>query len=77
MRLWVDVHVNVNVACGDGHGRQVAIRAVPNRQDFYTRLTQGGSHEKFDNELGRWLTSLDGLVLRLKAFLSEGHYGTV
>ncbi|KAM5534518.1 hypothetical protein V8D89_011850 [Ganoderma adspersum] len=55
----------------------VAIRAVPNRQDFYTRLTQGGSHEKFDDELGRWLTSLNGLVLRLKAFLSEGHYGTV
>lgn len=50
---------------------------MPNRQDFYARLTQGGSHEKFDNELSRWLASLDGLVLRLKAFLSEGYYGTV
>ncbi|PIL24840.1 hypothetical protein GSI_12726 [Ganoderma sinense ZZ0214-1] len=55
----------------------LAIRAVPNRQDFYARLEQGGSHEKFDDELRRWLSSLDGLVLRLKAFLSEGHYGTV
>ncbi|KAI1790220.1 glycolipid transfer protein [Ganoderma leucocontextum] len=55
----------------------LAIRAVPSRHDFYARLTQGGSHEKFDNELTTWLASLDGLVLRLKAFLSEGHYGTV
>ena len=50
---------------------------MPSRHDFYNRLTQGGSHEKFDHELTKWLSSLEALVLRLKAFLSEGHYGTV
>ncbi|EJF64353.1 glycolipid transfer protein [Dichomitus squalens] len=55
----------------------VAIMAVPSRHDFYNRLAQGGSHEKFDDALTRWLASLDALVLRLKAFLSEGRYGTV
>ena len=56
---------------------QVAIRAVPHRRDFYARLTQGGSHEKFDGELTRWLDALDALLARLKAFLTQGGYGTV
>ena len=56
---------------------QVAIRAVPHRRDFYARLAQGGSHEKFDGELTRWLDALDALVARLRAFLAEGGYGTV
>ncbi|KAI8996458.1 glycolipid transfer protein [Trametes punicea] len=55
----------------------VAIRAVPHRRDFYARITQGGSHEKFDNELTKWLAGLEGIVHRLKTFLVEGGYGRV
>jgi len=55
----------------------VAIRAVPYRQDFYNRLTQGGSHEKFDAELTKWLVGLDTIVNRLKTFLEQGGHGRV
>ncbi|KAH9851969.1 glycolipid transfer protein [Lenzites betulinus] len=55
----------------------VAIRAVPHRHDFYARITQGGSHEKFDSELTKWLAGLEALVVRLKAFLEQGGYGRV
>ncbi|KAI9062778.1 glycolipid transfer protein [Trametes sanguinea] len=55
----------------------VAIRAVPHRRDFYARITQGGSHEKFDDELTKWLAGLEVIVLRLKAFLEEGSYGRI
>ncbi len=55
----------------------MAIRAVPHRQDFYARLTQGGSHDKFDDELRKWLAGLEGIILRLKGFLGEGDYGTI
>ncbi|KAI0630481.1 glycolipid transfer protein [Trametes polyzona] len=55
----------------------VAIRAVPNRRDFYSRITQGGSHEKFDNELTKWLAGLEAIVVRLKAYLEHGGYGRV
>ncbi|KAH9951095.1 glycolipid transfer protein, partial [Amylocystis lapponica] len=55
----------------------VAIRAVPHRTDFYNRLTQGGSHEKFDTELTKWLAGLDIIVMRMKDFLEQGGYGNV
>ncbi|GBE86703.1 glycolipid transfer protein [Sparassis latifolia] len=55
----------------------VAIRAVPHRRDFYIRLTQGGSHEKFDAELTKWLAGLETIVMRMKAFLENGGYGRV
>ncbi|KAI0718032.1 glycolipid transfer protein [Cerioporus squamosus] len=55
----------------------VAIRAVPHRQDFYARLAQGGSHEKFDTELTKWLAGLEVIILRMKDFLAQGDYGTV
>ncbi|PCH44573.1 glycolipid transfer protein [Wolfiporia cocos MD-104 SS10] len=55
----------------------VAIRAIPHRHDFYTRIAQGGSHEKFDVELAKWLTGLEVIVKRLKDFLQQGGYGTV
>ena len=56
---------------------QVAIRAVPHRRDFYARLTQGGSEEKFDGELTKWLGALEGIVSRMRGFLAEGRYGTI
>ncbi|OBZ73751.1 putative protein PLEKHA9 [Grifola frondosa] len=55
----------------------VAIRAVPHRRDFYNRITQGGSHEKFDDELTKWLAGLDAIVSHMKVFLEEGHYGRI
>lgn len=55
----------------------MAIRAVPHRSDFYNRIAQGGSHEKFDAELAKWLVGLEVIVLRMKTFLEQGGYGRV
>jgi len=55
----------------------VAIRAVPYRHDFYQRIAQGGSMEKLDMELAKWLAGLDVIVKRISAFLDEGNYGKV
>jgi hypothetical protein len=56
---------------------QVAIHAVPRREDFFTRIAQGGSKEKLHIELAKWLVALDAFVIRLSAFLREGNYGCV
>ncbi|KAF9255010.1 glycolipid transfer protein [Marasmius fiardii PR-910] len=55
----------------------VAIRAVPHRADFFTCIAQGGSQEKLDTELRKWLDGLGGLVQRIKTFLEAGGYGRV
>ncbi|KAK0443498.1 glycolipid transfer protein domain-containing protein [Armillaria borealis] len=55
----------------------VALRAVPHRQDFYSRIAQGAPHDKLDEEMRRWLAGLDGIVQRLKEFLKQGGFGTV
>ncbi|KAF8991891.1 glycolipid transfer protein domain-containing protein [Cyathus striatus] len=39
----------------------VAIRAVPRRRDFYACIAQGGSVEKLDEELAKWLAGLEKL----------------
>jgi len=56
---------------------QLAITAVPSRSDFYRRISQGGSHEKLDAELEKWLKGLNQIVVHMKRFLEEGGYGTV
>ena len=56
---------------------QLAIRAVPCRSEFYRRLSQGGSQEKFDTELAKWLNSLDQIIDHMKRFLDEGGHGSV
>jgi hypothetical protein len=56
---------------------QVALRAVPSRPDFYARISQGGSIEKLDTELAKWLVGLDSLVKHISAFLEQGGYGKV
>jgi len=56
---------------------QVAIHAVPRRDDFFTRIAGGGSIDKLHIELAKWLAALDALVIRLSAFLIEGSYGRV
>ncbi|KAI0294494.1 glycolipid transfer protein [Multifurca ochricompacta] len=55
----------------------VAIHAVPRRSEFFTRIAEGGSVEKLDAELAKWLTALDALAIRLSAFLKDGNYGHV
>ncbi|KZT00574.1 glycolipid transfer protein [Laetiporus sulphureus 93-53] len=55
----------------------LAMRAIPNRRDFYDRITQGGSHKKFDAELAKWLVGLETIVKRMRAFLEQGGYGKV
>jgi hypothetical protein len=55
----------------------VAIHAVPRRDDFFTRIAQGGTIEKLHIELAKWLAALDALVIRLSAFLIEGNFGRV
>ncbi|PBK83891.1 glycolipid transfer protein [Armillaria gallica] len=55
----------------------VALRAVPHRKDFYSRIAQGAPHDKLDEEMRRWLAGLDGIVQRLKEYLKQGGFGTV
>ncbi|EGN96942.1 hypothetical protein SERLA73DRAFT_140796 [Serpula lacrymans var. lacrymans S7.3] len=55
----------------------VAVRAVPHRHDFYARISQGGSTEKLDVELTKWLAGLALIVKRIKTFLEDGGYGRV
>ncbi|KAG7096113.1 hypothetical protein E1B28_006787 [Marasmius oreades] len=55
----------------------VAIRAVPRRSDFFSCIAQGGSKEKLDVELRKWLDGLDGIVQRVSKFLKDGGYGRV
>lgn len=56
---------------------QVAIRAVPRRNDFYNHIAQGGSVDKLDEEMAKWLTALEAIVIRMSAFLKGGGYGNV
>ncbi|KAK2467172.1 hypothetical protein APHAL10511_000721 [Amanita phalloides] len=55
----------------------VAMRAVPRRRDFYARLAEGGSPERLDAMLRKWLDSLEVLVTHMRNFLEGGHYGRV
>jgi hypothetical protein len=56
---------------------QVAIRAVPYRSDFYDRIAQGGSKDKLDVELSKWLQGLDSIVSRIRSFIEDGGFGKV
>jgi hypothetical protein len=53
------------------------MRAVPNRAEFYRRISQGGSQEELDDALAKWLEGLSMIVARVKSFLHDGGYGTV
>ncbi|KAI0046020.1 glycolipid transfer protein [Auriscalpium vulgare] len=55
----------------------LAIRAVPYRNDFYTKIAEGGDVEKLDAEMTKWLVALDVIVKRITAFLTAGGYGRV
>ncbi|KDR81328.1 hypothetical protein GALMADRAFT_116294 [Galerina marginata CBS 339.88] len=55
----------------------VAIRAVPHRHDFYAKISQGGSVEKLDTELEKWLGGLERIVKHVSTFLEQGGYGRV
>ncbi|KAG6864263.1 hypothetical protein C0991_011004 [Blastosporella zonata] len=55
----------------------LAIRAIPRRADFYACLAQGGSVEKLDEELAKWLVGLSDIVEHASTFLADGGYGKV
>jgi len=55
----------------------LAIRAVPHRSDFFTRLAEGADQAKLSAELEKWLTALEAIVERMSAFLADGGYGRV
>jgi len=55
----------------------VAIHAVPRRDDFFTRVAEGGSVEKLETEMAKWLVALEALHIRLTAFLEDGNHGRV
>ncbi|PPQ97827.1 LOW QUALITY PROTEIN: hypothetical protein CVT26_012933 [Gymnopilus dilepis] len=55
----------------------VAIRAVPRRDDFYAKISQGGSIPKLDLEMAKWLEALERIVTHMSAFLAQGGYGRV
>ncbi|KIM39411.1 hypothetical protein M413DRAFT_446928 [Hebeloma cylindrosporum] len=55
----------------------VAIRAVPRRDDFLTRIAQGGSIEKLNVELSKWLEGLERIVKHVSSFLEGGGHGKV
>ncbi|KAH8111774.1 glycolipid transfer protein [Phellopilus nigrolimitatus] len=56
---------------------QVALRACPRRHDFFTRIAEGGSQEKLDEELARWLSALDVIVQRMERFYEMGGHGKI
>ncbi|KAF4622224.1 hypothetical protein D9613_008968 [Agrocybe pediades] len=55
----------------------VAIRAVPRRDDFLSRIAQGSSVDKLNVELARWLEGLEKIVQHTSIFLERGGYGKV
>lgn len=59
------------------YNNQVAILAVPRRNEFYMRIAQGGSIEKLDVELGKWLYGLESIVKHVTDFLERGGHGKV
>ncbi len=51
--------------------------AIPRRDDFFTRLAEGGSLEKLNTEMAKWLAAIDVFVIRISSFLEDGNYGRV
>jgi hypothetical protein len=50
---------------------------VPRRDAFFNCIAEGGSLEKLDIEMAKWLAAIDTLVIRISAFLRDGDYGHV
>jgi hypothetical protein len=50
---------------------------VPRRDVFYNCIAEGGSIEKLDIEMTKWLAAIDTLVIRISGFLKDGDYGVV
>lgn len=56
---------------------QVALRATPRRKDFFERIAQGGSQEKLDLELARWLAGLEIILQHMIDFYAMGGHGDI
>lgn len=48
------------------------MKACPYRADLYAKL---GTPDKVDVELEKWLTALEGIVVRIQKFYEKGNYG--
>lgn len=46
------------------------MKACPYRKDFYAKL--GSPPEKVDEELKKWLDSLDAIIKRMQGFYEAG-----
>lgn len=68
------------IAPADAVHLQVAMKACPYRQDFFSKLSAdpaGGpsvQSDELDEELNNWLASLDAIVTRLQTFYEVGGY---
>ena len=56
---------------------QTALLACPKREYFFTTIADGGSREKLDEELVKWLDGLHVVVQRLVAFYAENGHGDI
>jgi len=55
----------------------VALKACPRRRDFYARIAQGGSQDRLDAELAKWLEGLDGIVKHMMRYYEESGQGRI
>ena len=51
------------------------MKAVPYRQDFYAKLSSGGSETETNEKLGTWLAGLKVITDRIDSFYEKGGYG--
>jgi len=56
---------------------QTALVACPRREYFFATIADGGSREKLDEELAKWLGALDAIVQRMVAFYSANGHGDI
>lgn len=56
---------------------QTALLACPKREHFFEKITDGGSREKLDEELEKWLAGLDAIVQRVVVFYRENGHGDI
>lgn len=51
------------------------MKATPYRNDFYQKLSQGGSDAETEEKLAQWLTGLKTITDKMDAFYEKGGYG--
>lgn len=56
---------------------QTALVACPRREYFFEKIADGGSRDKLDEELAKWLDGLHGVTQRLVAFYAANGHGDI